>query len=136
MLMPRRRQRQNRSAYGVPVPEALHHAVEVERDNLLKAESVLACLSISMQYRPQEGHTPNYADVADVAREMIRTAVGNLDSLKLEKLLARNKIAEARVVVQYVGGKRSSSLTPEQEYPITVERLYPLLHRGEPGTSE
>ena len=134
--MPRPRQRQNQPAYGVPVPEALHQAVEVERDNLLKAESVLACLSISLQYRPQEGHTPNYADVADVARAMIRAAVGNLDALNLEKLLARNKIAEARIVVEYVGGGRSSSLTPEQEYPITVERLYPLLHGIETGAGE
>src|SRR6185312_14463880 len=37
-------------AYGVPVPEGLHDAIETERGNLSKAESVLGCLVISMEY--------------------------------------------------------------------------------------
>src|SRR5882762_1478062 len=36
--------------YGVPVPEGLHEAIETERDHLSKAESVLGCLAIAMEY--------------------------------------------------------------------------------------
>src|SRR5476649_1517324 len=35
--------------YGVPVPEGLHEAIENERGNLSRAESVLGCLAISME---------------------------------------------------------------------------------------
>jgi hypothetical protein len=51
--MAMRRRAKNRSGedvYGVPVPEGLHEAIETERDNLSKAESVLGCLATSLEY--------------------------------------------------------------------------------------
>ncbi|MGC1523001.1 MAG: hypothetical protein WA803_15785, partial [Steroidobacteraceae bacterium] len=37
--------------YGVRVPKALHEAIENERDNLSKAESLLACMVVAMEYQ-------------------------------------------------------------------------------------
>jgi hypothetical protein len=82
-------------AYGVPVPEGLHEAIEIERGNLSKAESVLGCLAISMEYATDSVNGPYYPDVAEVAREMVRQSINGLDSLVLQQRLLRNKIKES-----------------------------------------
>ena len=81
--------------YGVPVPEGLHEAIESERDNLSKAESVLGCLAISMEYEADSPDRPYYADVAQLARELVRKSINGLDSLVLQQRLLRNKIKES-----------------------------------------
>ena len=81
-------------AYGVPVPAGLHEAIETERGNLSKAESVLGCLVISMEYEPDTVNKPYYPDVAQLARELIRQSINGLDSLTLQQRLLRNKIKE------------------------------------------
>jgi hypothetical protein len=81
--------------YGVPVPEGLHEAIEIERGNLSKAESVLGCLAISMEYETDSVDGPYYPDVAEVAREMVRQSINGLDSLVLQQRLLRNKIKES-----------------------------------------
>jgi len=81
--------------YGVPVPEGLHEAIENERDNLSKAESVLGCLAISMEYEADSVSGPYYPDVAQLARELVRKSINGLDSLVLQQRLLRNKIKES-----------------------------------------
>jgi hypothetical protein len=81
--------------YGVPVPEGLHDAIETERDNLSKAESVLGCLAIAMEYETNSVNGPYYPHVAQLAREMVRQSINGLDSLALEQRLLRNKIKES-----------------------------------------
>jgi hypothetical protein len=80
--------------YGVPVPEGLHEAIEIERGNLSKAESVLGCLAIAMEYETDSVKGPYYPDVAQLAREMVRKSINSLDSLVLQQHLLRNKIKE------------------------------------------
>jgi hypothetical protein len=80
--------------YGVPVPEGLHEAIETERDNLSKAESVLGCLAIAMEYEADSVNGPYYPDVAQLARELVRQSINGLDSLVLQERLLRNKIKE------------------------------------------
>jgi hypothetical protein len=82
-------------AYGVPVPEGLHEAIETERGNLSKAESVLGCLVISMEYECETLNKPYYPDVAQLARELVRQSINGLDSLVLQQRLLRNKIKES-----------------------------------------
>jgi hypothetical protein len=82
-------------AYGVPVPEGLHEAIETERDNLSKAESVLGCLAIAMEYETDSINGPYYPDVAQLARELVRQSINGLDSLVLQERLLRNKIKES-----------------------------------------
>jgi len=101
----RGRSRRNRSkcrsathAYGVPVPRALHEAIENERGNLSKAESVLGCLVVSMEHNGDSADCadrPYYPDVAQLARELVKQSINRLDSLVLQKRLARNKIEES-----------------------------------------
>lgn len=95
-----RRDRNNKTrsvkhVYGVPVPEGLHEAIEIERGNLSKAESVLGCLAISMEYETDSVDGPYYPDVAEVAREMVRQSINSLDSLVLQQRLLRDKIKES-----------------------------------------
>ncbi len=80
--------------HGVPVPEGLHDAIETERGNLSKAEAVLGCLAIAMEYETDSVNGPYYPDVAQLAREMVRQSINSLDSLVLQQRLLRNKIKE------------------------------------------
>ncbi len=82
-------------AYGVPVPEGLHEAIEAERGNLSKAESVLGCLVISMEYETETLNKPYYPDVAQLARDLVRQSINGLDSLALQQRLMRNKIKDS-----------------------------------------
>ena len=81
--------------YGVPVPEGLHDAIETERGNLCKAESVLGCLAIAMEYETNSANGPHYPDVAELARELVRQSINSLDSLVLQQRLLRNKVKES-----------------------------------------
>ena len=82
------------NAYGVPVPERLHDAIEGERDNLSKAESILGCLVCAMEYPSDGANAPYYPDVAQVARELVRKSISGLDPLVLQRQLSRNRIKE------------------------------------------
>ena len=81
--------------YGVPTPEGLYEAIETERGNLTKAESVLGCLMISMDYEDDSVDKPYYPDVVQIARELVRQSINNLDSLVLQQRLLRNKVKES-----------------------------------------
>lgn len=89
--------------YGVPIPEALHEAIENERSNLSKAESVLGCMAIALESETDSVNGPYYPDVAQLARELVRQSINGLDSLVLQKHLLRNKIKE-RPYLGCVGG--------------------------------
>jgi hypothetical protein len=90
--------------YGVPVPEALHEAIEDERDNLSKAESVLGCLAISMEYEASSDSGPYYPDVAQLARELVKKSINGLDSLVLQQRLLRNKVKETSPDLSFAEG--------------------------------
>lgn len=74
-------------AYGVPVPERLHEAIEIERDNLSKAESILACMAIAMEYETDPLTGPYYPTVARTARELLDRSINGLDSVSLKRRL-------------------------------------------------
>jgi hypothetical protein len=78
------------------LPENLQEAIEAERRNLAKAESVLGCLSIALEYDDTEStRGPYYPDVAEVARDLVRHSIDGLDSLALERHLARDRVKDA-----------------------------------------
>ena len=81
--------RSEEHVYNVPVPERLHEAIESERDNLAKAESVLGCLVISLESDGDLVNGPYYPHLAEIARGLVRQSINRLDSLTLYKLLTR-----------------------------------------------
>jgi hypothetical protein len=89
-----RKIRPSEHVYGVPVPEGLHEAIEIERDNLSKAESLLACMVVSMEYHTDPVTGPYYPAVAQLARELVDRSINALDPLVLQQRLLRNKIEE------------------------------------------
>lgn len=80
--------------YGVPVPEPLHEAIETERDNLSKAESLLACMVVSMEYQNDSFSAPYYPTVAQLARELVARSIDGLDPFVLRQRLLGNKVEE------------------------------------------
>jgi len=85
---------QGGGAYGAAIPEGLHEAIETERGNLAKAESLLGCLVMSMEYETDSTTAPYYPDVARLARDLVRQSINGLDSLSLQRCLSRNKVKE------------------------------------------
>src|SRR5258708_8365892 len=109
---------QNRHVYGVPVPKPLQEAIEAERDNLSKAESLLACMVVSMEYQNDPLDGPYYPAVAQLARELVDRSINGLDPFVLRQRLLRNKIEEV-FSVSFV----------DQAYPLAPVEFDASVHR-------
>jgi hypothetical protein len=89
--MPARRistkQRRNRDRSAFPADgkhlRVVLKAIETERDNLSRAESLLGCLQIAMEYGEMNHKDPYYPDVAEIARRMVRKSISALDPIHL-----------------------------------------------------
>jgi hypothetical protein len=68
-------------------------AVECERDNLSRAESLLGCLKTAMEYADESDTDPYYPDVVQIASEMVRKSINALDPINLPSP-ARGKVRE------------------------------------------
>jgi hypothetical protein len=90
----RAQNRPSEHAYGVPVPKPLQEAIESERDNLSKAESLLACMVVAMEYQNDPLDGPYYPAVAQLARELVERSINGLDPFTLRQRVLRNKIEE------------------------------------------
>jgi hypothetical protein len=111
----------NRSAanpYGVPVPAGLHEAIENERDNLSKADSVLGCLVASLEDETDSANKPYYPDVAQLARDLLKQSINGLDSLVLQQHLLRNKIKESPILGFVDGAYPSFVLQQKQAVAV------------------
>jgi hypothetical protein len=71
----------------------LFKAIETERDNLSRADSLLGCLIIAMEYGETMHKGPYYPDVAQVAHEMVRKSINALDPIHLPNP-SRDKVKE------------------------------------------
>ena len=89
---------QNRHPYGVPVSKRLQEAIEAERDNLCKAESLLACMAVSLEYQDDPLKGPYFPLVAQLARELVAHSINGLDPGVLRERVLRNKIEEVYCV--------------------------------------
>ena len=91
--------------HAATIPQGVERAIEAERDNLSKAESLLGCLAIAMEHgaweHEDEVMPPYYPDVARMARNLVRQSINALDSLNLDKHLARRRIKEQTEVYGY-----------------------------------
>ncbi len=78
---------------GVLIPESLHEALQLERDNLSKVEALLACMEASMKCEPNSLRGPYYPMVAQIARELVDRSIDGLDPFVLRRSLL-NKVKE------------------------------------------
>jgi hypothetical protein len=69
-------------------------AIETERDNLSRAEALLGCLKIAMEYGERSYKGPYYPDVAEIARLMVRKSISALDPINLPSP-SRYRVKEA-----------------------------------------
>jgi hypothetical protein len=93
--------------------ERLHEAIEIERDNLSKAESLLGCVAISMEHGAEYAREPYYPDLVDMARELVRGAINGLDAVSLQKYVLRNKIKEGEIAREGIEATRMIEWRPE-----------------------
>ena len=113
-----RKTRPAEHVYGVPVPKRLHEAIEVERDNLSKAQSILACMVVSMEYQNDPLDGPYYPAVAQLARELVDRSINGLDPFVLRQRLLRDKIEEV-----------FSASFVDQAYPLAPIEFDASVHR-------
>jgi hypothetical protein len=73
-----------------PVPDRLRPFLESERDSLVKAQSLLECIAHSMEHAEHPVLGPYYPDVAQLASDMIRQRIRNLDELLLDGRLPQS----------------------------------------------
>lgn len=72
-----------------PLLNPLEEAIENERSRLGRAEAVLDCLRLSLLYvqEGEESDPPDFAEVAAVAKIMVRGAINGLDSVAIGPLI-------------------------------------------------
>lgn len=72
--------------------EALEDAIEDERVRLMKAHSVLSCITLAMEGDDgADKDGPHYPSMIEIARDLINESIRRLDWGKLELLLAARK---------------------------------------------
>src|SRR6185295_4792552 len=71
------------------IPRALDEAIEAERSVLMKADAVLNCLALAMDY--DDGSNiprPYYAIIVELARDLVNDSIGRLETGSLEAHLS------------------------------------------------
>lgn len=91
--------RSSARAYATPALERLQRAIESERGTLFKADSLLGCLVLAMEYETDAVSGPHYPDVAQIARELVQKSIDGLDSLTLRQRMLRDKVQEEICVI-------------------------------------
>jgi hypothetical protein len=83
----------------VRIPASLIDAIEIERDTLARAQSILRCLKISLESEDCRFDGPYYPDIAGLASELLREASNGLDIVNLEKSVAgsRSVLRQSRI---------------------------------------
>jgi hypothetical protein len=108
-------------------------AIETERDNLSRAESLLGCLAIAMEYGEMTHKGPYYPDVAQIARQMVRKSISALDPINLPNP-SRDKVKEefsARDCAPLVTGLHEVPLLPRPTFAaFPRQRSLRLHHRN------
>jgi hypothetical protein len=80
----------------VRVRGRLREMIQAETLNLCRAESVLRCLVLAMDYEPSDPQSPYYPDVVQVVGDLIKRSLVDLDALHSgyipDPLMAAHKV--------------------------------------------
>jgi hypothetical protein len=95
-VRPSRLSRNTNSAdfdYGIRVPRALHKAIDMQRDNLSRAQSILTCMVAAMEHEGDQLISPYFPEVTQTVRELVESSIDGLDPFVLKQRL-RDKVEE------------------------------------------
>jgi hypothetical protein len=96
-----------------PEPQAfgpLREAIEHERGELTRAQSVLGCLAFALLYSDWiTEDPPDYAGVAEMARKIVSDSVDRLDSVYVGPLIKRIWKAQDQVSQQKQPKKKTAA---------------------------
>jgi len=79
--------------YGIRVPRALHKAIDMQRDNLSRAQSILTCMVAAMEHEGDQLISPYFPEVTQTVRELVERSIDGLDPFVLKQRL-RDKVEE------------------------------------------
>jgi hypothetical protein len=68
------------------MPIRLERAIDIERRQLSKAQSVLGCLALALE-TPTTTGGPDFGEVAEVVRDLVNGSIERLDSVNLARVL-------------------------------------------------
>jgi hypothetical protein len=125
----RRRRNMDRSTFPTISGKQLNllfKAIETERDNLSRADSLLGCLIIAMEYGETMHKGPYYPDVAQIAHQMVRKSISALDPINLPNP-SRDKVKE-----EFSGQDCGQVETGLQEVPLLPRSIFIAFPRQRP----
>jgi len=79
--------RSSRRQSVVPVsslPQAIEDAIELERERLMRAHTLLSCAALAMDAEDLSFEGPHYVTVIEMSRDIVNQAINNLEPMNLE----------------------------------------------------
>jgi hypothetical protein len=109
----------NRSPEAGFLPAEVVAAIELERDNLSKAESVLACMAVSLKFDTDPLRGPYYPAVAQVVRELLGRSIDRLEPMVMARRL-RDKVEEDESLQALIEGAYTTLLSRSNSRPALI----------------
>jgi hypothetical protein len=66
------------------LPSAVEDAIEVERERLMRAHTLLSCAAIAMDAEDLAFEGPHYLTIIEMSRDLVSQAINNLEPMVLE----------------------------------------------------
>jgi hypothetical protein len=66
------------------LPQVVRDAIEIERERLMRAHTLLSCAAIAMDTEELSFGGPHYLTVIEMARDLVNHAINNLEPASLE----------------------------------------------------
>jgi hypothetical protein len=93
-------------------------AIETERDNLSRAQSLLECMKAAMEYAEVDHRGPYYPDLLQMATGIVRKSINALDPINLPSL-SRDKVRE-----EFLANDATLLLIAHAELPLLPRRAF------------
>jgi hypothetical protein len=98
-------------------------AIETERDNLSRAQSLLGCVKLAMEYAQVDHKGPYYPDLVEMASDIVRKSIDALDPINLPSP-SRDKVRE-----EFLAKDAALLLIAQAEMPLLPPRVFSPLSR-------
>jgi hypothetical protein len=99
-------------------------AIETERDNLSRAQSLLGCMKLAIEYAEVNHKGPYYPDLVQMASDIVRKSINALDPINLPSP-SRDKVRE-----EFLASDSALLLVAHAEVPLLRHRVFTPPRRG------